>query len=95
MSSNMNMSLFTLYSLWLMNQSQTYTCQVFYVGWIKGMLIYGNISLSPQSKLLRLQLTTTSHTRPRACDQYTSSTLIGGNGGAGPISLHTMLKGPT
>ena len=24
-----------------------------------------------------------------------SSTLVGGNGGAGPSSLHTMLEGPT
>ena len=38
---------------------------------------------------------TTSHTRLRACDQYTSSTLIGGKDGAGPSSLHTMLEGPT
>ena len=40
-------------------------------------------------------LRATSHTRLRARDQYTSSTLIGGKGGAGPSSLHTMLKGPT
>jgi hypothetical protein len=33
----------------------------------------------------------TSHTRPRAHDQYTSNTLIGGKGGAGPSSL----EGPT
>ena len=37
----------------------------------------------------------TSHTRLSARDQYTSSTLIGGKGGAGPSSLHTMLEGPT
>ena len=37
-------------------------------------------------------LRATSHTRLRACDQYTSSTLIGGQGGAGPSSLHTMLR---
>jgi hypothetical protein len=37
----------------------------------------------------------TSHTNLRACDDYTSSTLIGGKGGAGPSSLHTMLEGPT
>jgi hypothetical protein len=36
-----------------------------------------------------------THTRPRARDQYTSSTLIGGKGGAGPRSHHTMLEGPT
>jgi hypothetical protein len=31
----------------------------------------------------------------RAHDHYTSSTLIGENGKAGPRSLHTMLEGPT
>ena len=40
-------------------------------------------------------LRTTSHTRLRARDHYTSSTLIGGKGGAGPSSFHTMLEGPT
>jgi hypothetical protein len=30
----------------------------------------------------------------RAPDQYTSNTLIGGKGGDGPSSLHTMLEGP-
>ena len=44
-----------------------------------------------QFKLLR----TTSHTRLRACDHYTSSILIGGKGGAGPSSLHSTLEGPT
>ena len=37
----------------------------------------------------------TSHTRLRARDQYPSSTPIGGKGGDGPSSLHTMLEGPT
>ena len=37
----------------------------------------------------------TSHTRLRTRDHYASSTLIGGKGGAGPSSLHTMLEGPT
>ena len=37
----------------------------------------------------------TSHTRVRARDHCTSSTLIGGKGGAGPSSLHTTLEGPT
>ena len=37
----------------------------------------------------------TSHTRLRARDPYTSSTLTGGKGGAGPSSLHTALEGPT
>ena len=36
----------------------------------------------------------TSHTRVRARDHYTSSTLVGGKGGAGPNSLHTRLEGP-
>ena len=36
----------------------------------------------------------TSHTRLRSRDHYTSSTLIGGKGGAGPSSLHTTLEGP-
>ena len=33
--------------------------------------------------------------RLRAHDHYTSSTLIGGKGGAGPSSLHTTLEGLT
>ena len=37
----------------------------------------------------------TSDMRLRACDHYTSSTLIGGKRGAGSSSLHTMLEGPT
>ena len=32
--------------------------------------------------------------RPRAHDQYTSNTLIGGKGGANPSSLHTTLEKP-
>ena len=40
-------------------------------------------------------LRATSQTRLRARDQYTSSTLIGGKGGAGSNSLHTMLEGST
>jgi hypothetical protein len=31
----------------------------------------------------------------RARDHSTSSTLVGGKGGAGPSSLHAMLEGPT
>ena len=38
-------------------------------------------------------LRATSHTRLRACDHYTSSTLIGGEGGAGPSSLHNYARG--
>ena len=39
-----------------------------------------------------LSLRATSHMRVRARDHYTSSTLIGVKGGAGPSSLHTMLR---
>jgi hypothetical protein len=46
-------------------------------------------------KFYYTHLRATSYTRLRACDHYTSSTLIGGKGGAGPSSLHTMLEGPT
>ena len=35
-----------------------------------------------------------SHTRLRARDHYTSSTLTGGNGGARASLLHTTLEGP-
>ena len=42
-----------------------------------------------------LDIRATSHTRLRACDHYTSSTLIGGKGGVGPSSLDTMLEGLT
>jgi hypothetical protein len=37
----------------------------------------------------------TLHTRLRARYLCTSSTLIGGKGGAGPSLLYTMLGGPT
>ena len=43
----------------------------------------------------RLSNKATSHTRLRALDHYTSSTLIGGKGGAGPSLLHITLEGPT
>jgi hypothetical protein len=46
--------------------------------------------------IVKLGLRVTTHTRLRARDHYTSSTLIGGKGGAGPSSLlHTTLEGPT
>ena len=48
-----------------------------------------------ESFSIYLSLRATSHTRLRACDHYTSSTLIGGKGGAGPSSLHTTREGPT
>ena len=41
-----------------------------------------------------IRLRATSHTRLRARDHHTSSTLIGGKGRAGPSSLHTTLEGP-
>jgi hypothetical protein len=41
-----------------------------------------------------LGIRATSHTRLRAHDRYTSSTLIGGKGKAGPSVLHTTPKGP-
>ena len=51
-------------------------------------------SLSDQTILIGVRAT--SHMRLRARDRYTSSTLIGGKGGAGPHSLlHTTLEGPT
>jgi hypothetical protein len=40
-------------------------------------------------------LRATAHTRLRARDHYTSSTLIGGKGGVGPSSLQTTLQRPT
>ena len=40
-------------------------------------------------------LRATSHTRLKARDHYTLSTLIGGKDGAGPSSLHVTLEGPT
>ena len=50
-----------------------------------------NICGLAESTLLRA----TAHTRLRARDHHTSSTLIDGKGGAGPTSLHTTLEGPT
>ena len=35
-----------------------------------------------------------ANSRLRAQDYYTSRTLIGGKGGAGPSSLHVVLEGP-
>ena len=42
-------------------------------------------------------LTATSHTRLKARDHYTpsTSTLIGGKGGAGPSLFHTTFEGRT
>ena len=50
------------------------------------------IAISPKTEHT---IRATSHTRLRAHDHYTSSTLIGGKGGAGPSSLHTTLEGPS
>ena len=47
------------------------------------------------SVLVSLRLKATSHTRLRAHNYYTSSTLNGGKGGARLSSLHAMLEGPT
>ena len=47
------------------------------------------------SSTIGLALRATSHMRLSAHDHDTSSTLIGGKGGAGPSSLHTTLEGPT
>ena len=59
-------------------------------GWMDGgMKSKGGQSLFPQV------IRATSHMRLRAPDHYTSSTLIGRKGGAGPSSLHTTLEGPT
>ena len=43
---------------------------------------------------MRGMLKATSHTRLRAHDHYTSSTLIGGKNRANPSSLHTTFEGP-
>jgi hypothetical protein len=40
-------------------------------------------------------LKSNSYMRPSARDHWTSSTLIGGKGGASPSLLHTTLEGPT
>ena len=58
---------------------------------------YSHVPYLRRSDLVRKSnnLRATSHTRLRAHDHYTSSTLIGGKGGAGPSSLHTTLEGPT
>jgi len=42
----------------------------------------------------KVSISATSHMRLRAHDHYTSSTSIGGKGGAGPSLLHTTLEGP-
>ena len=44
--------------------------------------------------MFRVSLRATSHMELRAHDHYTSSTFIGGKGGAAPCSLHVTLKGP-
>jgi hypothetical protein len=44
---------------------------------------------------MQFTIRATSHMRLRVRDHYTSNTLIGGNGEAGPSSFHTTLEGPT
>jgi len=45
--------------------------------------------------MCKVALRATSHMRLKVGDHYISRTFIGGKGGAGPSSLHTMLEGPT
>ena len=94
-------STYTLQSIWC--AMNLYMLQIF-VGYVVILWWYSrsctnarhNLHLfdpwrpEPSCKFLRA----TSHTRLRARDHYTSSTLIGGKGGAGPSSLHTTLGGP-
>ena len=56
--------------------------------------LHGNGPI-PDKGSFPLRLSATSHTRLRARDHYTSSTLIGGKGGTGPSSLYNTLEGPT
>ena len=56
-------------------------------------MIIGTNAMDGKGKCVK-SIRATSHMRLRARDQYTSSTLIGGKGGAGPSSLHTTLEGP-
>jgi len=48
------------------------------------------MGIGPASRF-KAALRATSHTRLTSHDHYTSSTLIGGKGEAGPSSLHTTL----
>jgi len=63
----------------------------------KSRLVWGPIwvILVHCRKQVQRHLRATFHTRLRAHDHYTSSTLIGGKHGDGPSSLHTTLEGPT
>ena len=66
--------------------------------WIYSGLLRASKSYNRNLGVLKEHFNTraTSHTRLRARDHYTSSTLIGGKGGAGPSSLlHMTLEGPT
>jgi hypothetical protein len=64
---------------------------------LEGQPLHTNLpNIMPMTTKVCVVLRATSHTRSRACDLYTSSTLVGGKGGAGPSSLlHTTLEGPT
>jgi hypothetical protein len=59
------------------------------------IILLWDMGLGSTPHLQILGLRATSHTRLRAQDKCTSSTLVGGKGGAGPSSLHTTLEGPT
>ena len=61
--------------------------------WLHNMVLYIR-KRSLRIALLSLFLKATAHTRLRACDHCTSSTLIGGKGRTSPSLLHTMLEGP-
>jgi hypothetical protein len=59
------------------------------------MEVHWCLVLQIKMQLCNYELRATSHTRLRARDHCTSSTLIGAKGGAGPSSLPTTLEGPT
>jgi hypothetical protein len=85
----------------------SFTILLFYTSYTWGWLLYMSLSNLPHHvmKIWHFDnLWTTSymnaqrgplHTRPRAREHYTSSTLIGGKGRARPSSLQTTLEGPT
>ena len=56
--------------------------RIFYISSLRVKLILAPIEFAK----------TVKHTRLRARDQRSSSTLIGGKGGTGPSSLHTTLE---
>ena len=60
-------------------------------GFYRNIAIYTNRK-NRNHRLMKCRAT--SHTRLRARDHYTSNTLIGGKGGAGPSLANTTLEGP-